>query len=187
MMIDNKSNHAAPQRFTAKNYHLKAGDMVQVLPVDEIRKSLDENNQTDGLSFMPEMGKYCNTKRKILRRVKFLFDEHAWKMKKIKNIVILERVICNGEDKLSEEGGQMAVDLKFGTLDDFNPESVAQQVPEMNKLLQLRTALQALKGPLGNVPDFRKKLQSLLDDVAAREKLLQELGVSGEEESEEES
>ncbi len=93
----------------------------------------------------------------------------------------------NVEDKLSEEGGQMAVDLKFDTLDDFNPESVAKQVPEMNKLLQLRTALQALKGPLGNVPEFRKKLQGLLDDVAAREKLLQELGVPGEEESKEES
>jgi len=93
----------------------------------------------------------------------------------------------NVEDKLSEEGGQMAVDLKFDTLDDFNPEAVAKQVPEMNKLLQLRTALQALKGPLGNVPEFRKKLQGLLDDVAAREKLLQELGVSGEEESKEES
>jgi len=91
----------------------------------------------------------------------------------------------NVEDKLSEEGGQMAVDLKFDTLDDFNPESVAKQVPEMNKLLQLRTALQALKGPLGNVPEFRKKLQGLLDDVAAREKLLQELGVPGEEESKE--
>lgn len=93
----------------------------------------------------------------------------------------------NVEDKLSEEGGQMAVDLKFDTLDDFSPEAVAKQVPEMNKLLQLRTALQALKGPLGNVPEFRKKLQGLLDDVAAREKLLQELGVSGEEESKEES
>lgn len=91
----------------------------------------------------------------------------------------------NVEDKLSEEGGQMSVDLKFDTLDDFNPESVAKQVPEMNKLLQLRTALQALKGPLGNVPEFRKKLQGLLDDVAAREKLLQELGVPGEEESKE--
>lgn len=87
----------------------------------------------------------------------------------------------NVENKLSEEGGQMAVGLKFDTLADFSPESVAKQVPEMNKLLQLRTALQALKGPLGNVPEFRKKLQSLLDDISAREKLLQELGISDEE------
>jgi len=90
----------------------------------------------------------------------------------------------NVENKLSEEGGQMAVDLKFNTLSDFSPESIANQVPEMNKLMQLRTALQALKGPLGNIPEFRKKLQELLDDVEAREKLLKELGVSEQKEEE---
>ena len=95
----------------------------------------------------------------------------------------------NVNDKLSEEGGQMSVDLKFGTLNDFNPESVVKQVPEMNKLMELRTALQALKGPLGNIPEFRKKLQELLDDVATREKLLKELGISeqGEGESKDKS
>jgi len=88
----------------------------------------------------------------------------------------------NVDDKLSEEpAGQMAVDLKFNTLEDFGPESVAKQVPELNKLMELRAALQALKGPLGNIPEFRKKLQSLLDDVSAREKLLKELGISEEE------
>ncbi|MGB9595025.1 MAG: type VI secretion system contractile sheath small subunit [Candidatus Poribacteria bacterium] len=90
----------------------------------------------------------------------------------------------NVENKLSEEGGQMAVDLKFNSLNDFSPESIANQVPEMNKLLQLRTALQALKGPLGNIPEFRKKLQELLDDIEAREKLLKELGVSEQKEEE---
>ncbi len=92
----------------------------------------------------------------------------------------------NVENKLSEEGGQMAVDLKFNTLNDFSPESIANQVPEMNKLLQLRTALQALKGPLGNIPEFRKKLQELIDDVEAREKLIKELGISEQKKEESE-
>jgi type VI secretion system protein ImpB len=90
----------------------------------------------------------------------------------------------NVDNKLSEEAGQMSVDMKFNTLADFNPEAVVRQVPEMNKLLELRTALQALKGPLGNVPEFRKKLQDLLDDISAREKLLSELGISEEEKKE---
>jgi len=90
----------------------------------------------------------------------------------------------NVDNKMSEESGQMSVDLKFGTLNDFNPESVVKQVPEMNKLMELRTALQALKGPLGNIPEFRKKLQGLLDDVEAREKLLTELGLSDQKEEE---
>lgn len=84
------------------------------------------------------------------------------------------------KDKLSgREGDEMAVDLKFEKLKDFSPEAVAESVPELKKLLELRRALQALKGPLGNLPKFRKKLQSLLDSEADIEKILAELGVSG--------
>ncbi len=81
-------------------------------------------------------------------------------------------------DKLSQEqGAEMAVNLKFKSMKDFTPEGVANQVPEMRKLLELRSALNALKGPLGNVPAFRKKIQTLLGDEAGRGKLMQELGL----------
>ena len=81
-------------------------------------------------------------------------------------------------DKLSQEpGAEMAVNLKFKSMKDFSPEGVANQVPEMRKLLELRTALNALKGPLGNVPGFKKKIQNLLGDQAGRDKLMQELGL----------
>ena len=81
-------------------------------------------------------------------------------------------------DKLSNEpGAEMAVNLKFKKLSDFTPEGVANQVPEMRKLLELRSALNALKGPLGNVPAFRKKIQGLLGDEQGRGKLMQELGL----------
>ena len=79
-----------------------------------------------------------------------------------------------------KEGDEMAVKLKFETLKDMEPEAVAKQVPELQKLLELRDALTALKGPLGNLPEFRKKIQSLVTDPAAKEKLLKELG-GGEE------
>ncbi len=86
-------------------------------------------------------------------------------------------ISLNVDNKLSgKEGEQLPVKLKFEKMKDFGPESVVEQVPELNKLLQLRTALQALKGPLGNIPAFRKKIEGLISDVAAREKLLKELG-----------
>jgi type VI secretion system protein ImpB len=92
------------------------------------------------------------------------------------------RLTLGVKDRLSgEEGAEMAVNLKFDGLKDFTPEGVVNQVPELNQLMELRQALVALKGPLGNVPAFRKNLEAILRDDAAKEQLLKELGVAEEE------
>lgn len=85
---------------------------------------------------------------------------------------------ANVSDKLSgADDAEMSVSLKFKTLKDFTPEGIAEQVPELRQLMQLRNALTALKGPLGNLPKFRKKIQGLLGDEGARERLMKELGM----------
>lgn len=78
----------------------------------------------------------------------------------------------------SNPDGMLGVNLKFNSLEDFTPDNIASSVPELAKLLELRGALKALKGPLGNVPDFRNKLQSLVQDPETRAKLLAELGIN---------
>jgi type VI secretion system protein ImpB len=85
------------------------------------------------------------------------------------------------EKKTDEQERQLDVKLAFKSMKDFRPESVAEKVPELNQLLQLRAALQSLKGPLGNLPAFRKKIESLISDVSARERILGELGATKEE------
>ncbi|MCL9783486.1 type VI secretion system contractile sheath small subunit [Vibrio sp. S4M6] len=88
------------------------------------------------------------------------------------------KVQTNVDNKLvEEEGAQIAVNLDFKNMKDFSPESIVKNVPELNSLLELREALVALKGPLGNVPAFRKKIASLLQDEEARNKLLEELNL----------
>ena len=53
------------------------------------------------------------------------------------------------------------VDLRFKSLDDFEPEQVARQVKPLRDLLDLRTKLSDLRGSLqGN-----DKLDELLQDV----------------------
>lgn len=88
----------------------------------------------------------------------------------------------NVENKLAEEddAGEMSLSLKFDSLNDFTPESIVRQTPELNKLLELREALVALKGPLGNMPAFRKAIQGVLGDDEAREKLLSEIVAASE-------
>lgn len=79
------------------------------------------------------------------------------------------------KNTLSGEG-ELPVQLEFKSLNDFGPEAVAKQVPELSKMLELREALNALKGPLGNIPAFRKKIQAIIQDEKAREAILAELG-----------
>jgi type VI secretion system protein ImpB len=87
----------------------------------------------------------------------------------------------NVADKISgDPGKEVAVSLKFDSIKDFNPEAIAQNTPELNQLLQLREALSALKGPMSNRPEFRKKIQEIVKDQAAREKLLKELNLDKE-------
>jgi len=76
-------------------------------------------------------------------------------------------------------GDDLGCELGFQTLRDFEPEAVARQVPELSKLLEVREALVALKGPLGNVKPFADKLRKVLGDNASRDRLMRELGLTG--------
>jgi len=87
----------------------------------------------------------------------------------------------NVKNALSENpDDELSVGLKFRRLADMEPEAVASQVPELKKLLELRAALTALKGPLGNEKAFRNKIQQILGDPAQRNKLISELGLAKE-------
>ena len=59
----------------------------------------------------------------------------------------------------SPDSGELAVSLKFENMNDFSPDVIVDSVPELRQLMELRAALKALKSPLSNIPEFRKKLQ----------------------------
>jgi len=69
------------------------------------------------------------------------------------------------DNTLSEEGGQMAVDLKFRSLEDFEPARVAQQVPALRALLETRAKLRDLMSKV----DRSEELETLLEQVLKNE------------------
>lgn len=84
-------------------------------------------------------------------------------------------------NKLSdEEGASLPVKLEFRSLADFTPENIVNQVPELKSLMELRSALSALKGPLGSRPAFRKRLQGILTDPERKKKLIEQQGLKAD-------
>ncbi|MCP4075377.1 MAG: type VI secretion system contractile sheath small subunit [Gammaproteobacteria bacterium] len=90
----------------------------------------------------------------------------------------------NIHDTLSEQDDdEMSVHLDIKSMNDLGPDSIARQVPELNDMLEMRKALLALKGPLGNVPAFRKTIQKILNDDETRSVIMQELGIDDNQDS----
>ncbi len=85
------------------------------------------------------------------------------------------------DNLLSEdpEAGQLGVDLRFESLDDFSPDRVAEQVPPLRKLLDLRQQLADLRGSLQGNEKLDEILQATLSDEEKLNRLKQELATEG--------
>lgn len=79
-------------------------------------------------------------------------------------------------DLITSRGGDIRVKIGIDKLADFDPDNIVSNVPELTQILELREALKSLKGPLGNSPSMRKRVQSILSDGASRKALMKEIG-----------
>jgi type VI secretion system protein ImpB len=84
------------------------------------------------------------------------------------------------ENKLSDDpsAGQMKVDLRFKTLEDFEPELVARQVKPLRELLELRTKLGDLRGSLQGNDKLDEILMETVTNTEKMEKLRAELALA---------
>jgi type VI secretion system protein ImpB len=82
------------------------------------------------------------------------------------------RLAFKVDNRLNEEGGKMAVEIRFKSMDDFHPERVADQVAPLRKLVEARRRLSDLLNKL----DGNDRLAELLQDVVASTDSLQKLG-----------
>jgi type VI secretion system protein ImpB len=78
---------------------------------------------------------------------------------------------------LSEDpdAGQLKVDLRFKSMDDFEPEQVARQVKPLKEMLDLRTKLSDLRGSLQGNDKLEELLLEAVNNSEKLDKLKSEL------------
>lgn len=75
------------------------------------------------------------------------------------------------DNTLAGDGSQMAVDLKFNAIEDFEPGRIVEQVPALKALLETRNKLRDLMSKV----DRSEELENLLEQVLQNQNELKSL------------
>lgn len=84
------------------------------------------------------------------------------------------------KNTLQNDGSDMAVQLKFQSMEDFDPGRIAEQVPAMKKLLDSRNKLRDLLTKIDRSEDLEAVLEKVLQNTEDIKKLSGELGLGGD-------
>ncbi len=79
------------------------------------------------------------------------------------------------ENTLAGDGSEENVSLTFRDMNDFSPEQVARQIPQLKAMLAMRNLLRDLKANLLDNQSFRKELEKILLDSSLSAELRNEL------------
>ncbi|VVT18011.1 type VI secretion system contractile sheath small subunit [Erythrobacter sp. EC-HK427] len=81
------------------------------------------------------------------------------------------------DDVLSgEEGKQMAVDLKFRSMEDFEPDRIVEQVEPLRNLMERRNQLRDLMAKADGSEELESLLEQILNDESKMGELKSQLG-----------
>lgn len=73
----------------------------------------------------------------------------------------------------------MDINIDAKSTKAFAPDNILQNTASLRKVLELKQALIALKGPLGNTPAMRRKIKDIFNNEKRRQALKTELESSG--------
>lgn len=85
------------------------------------------------------------------------------------------------DNKLSDAGGQMGVDLTFKSIEDFEPARVAEQVPALRALMETRAKLRDLMSKADRSEELEGLLEQILKDENELKSLHGQLGTDKQE------
>ena len=81
------------------------------------------------------------------------------------------------KNTLKNDGSEMGVQLKFKSMDDFEPGKIAEQVEPLKKLLETRDKLRDLLTKVDRSEDLEAVLEKVLKNTDELTKLKGELGL----------
>jgi type VI secretion system protein ImpB len=85
------------------------------------------------------------------------------------------------ENTLAGDGSEMGVNLKFRSMDDFEPARVAEQVPALKAMMETRAKLRDLMSKVDNSEKLEQLLDEVLQDEAKLKSLSEQLGLDKKE------
>jgi len=80
---------------------------------------------------------------------------------------------------LADDGSEMAVNLKFSSIEDFEPARIVEQIEPLKKLLDTRNKLRELLSAVDRADNLEGELEKLLPRAEQLKKLAGEMGVDG--------
>jgi type VI secretion system protein ImpB len=87
------------------------------------------------------------------------------------------RLAFKVENKLANDDSQMGVELRFNNIDDFEPESVVNQVEPLKKLLDVRRHLSDLLAKTDGNDKLNERLQEIVNNTELLQRAGKEAGV----------
>jgi type VI secretion system protein ImpB len=95
------------------------------------------------------------------------------------------RVAYSVDNKLQNDGSKIGVDLKFKSIEDFEPDQVVQQVEPLRKLVEARRRLSDLRSKMDGNDKLESLLNDIISDVDKQKALSSQLGVNAADGAEE--
>ncbi len=92
------------------------------------------------------------------------------------------RVAFSVDNKLQDDGSKVGVDLKFNNIEDFEPDSIVQQVEPLRKLVEARQRLSDLRSKMDGNDKLESMLNDIISDADKQKQLSDALGIEKKEE-----
>jgi len=82
------------------------------------------------------------------------------------------------ENKIQNDGTEMAINLKFNSIDDFEPAAIVEQIPALKNLLDTRNKLRDLLTKVDRSEELEGLLEKILQNTEDLQNLSKELGIA---------